>query len=309
MKYKLFFDKKNWVKLTYLYWNNSQNHKYESAFNQSDKNALIYGFYHIYCLIDGWEELVKEQISHIVDSGLYERIQKLYCGVLINNNELARFKEIISSYDKIEIMYQSEDGSLFEFKTLYELRRKAEELPPFVGFYFHTKGISWIHTNPKIYNVCNTWRKMNEYFLFDRYRLAIHTLNSKGYDVYGTNYTQIYNDKYRNLGLNFFWFKSDYVKSLPYLEIEDRSSRFLSEAWICSRTHNVYSPFWFTGNDRNVAIPEVLYKTASFLERMKVAIPLYFTRFKWYVYNFTGKYSGKNPLVEKVYNKPKNDSL
>ena len=301
MNYRLLFDKKNWLKLIYLYWNNSNNLQYEQSYNQSDSEVPVIGFYHVFCMIDGWEDLVSEQLLHIVNSGLYDRIQILYCGVLIQENNKEKFKAFALKYDKIRVMYYSDDASLFEFRSLYELRKIVQESSSFVGFYFHTKGISWIHTNPKVYSVCMSWRRMNEFFLFDKYRLAINVINTLKYDVYGTNYTKIYNDKYRNLGLNFFWFRSDYVKTLPYLDIDNRSFRFLSEAWICSGTHNVYSPFRFTGNDRNVAIPEVLYKPASFVERMKVAFPLYFTRYKWYIYNFIGKYTSKNPLVEKAY--------
>ena len=242
---------------------------------------------------------MEAQLQHVVSSGLYDRLDKLFCGVLIKESEKQKIDKFKEKYDKMEFMYFSEDGSLFEFQTLSEMQKKTNELPNFVGFYFHTKGISWIHTNSRVYNVCMTWREMNEYFLFDRYRLAIHAINGLDYDVYGTNYTKIYNDKYRNIGLNFFWFSSRYVNKLKELDVSNRSFRFLSEAWICSETHNVYCPFRFTGNDRNVAVPKELYQTVPFYKRFMISSVMYFSRYKWYIYNFLGiRYTIKNPVAE-----------
>ena len=101
---------------------------------------------------------------------------------------------------------------------------------------------------------------MAEYFMFDRYKIAIHTLSTKGRgkDVYGTNYQKIFNDQFRIIGGNFFWFRSEYVKSLYRLKI-NRQDRNEAEKWILTNTHNVYCPFYFSGNTRNDAIPQELY--------------------------------------------------
>lgn len=306
MKLSLLFDKKNWVKLLYLYWNNSSNAKVEAKYNSVKKHKPIYGFYHIFCMMAGWEQLVAEQLSHMKESGLYDKIEKLYCGILIKDEDVPKFKELFSDYTKIEFLYTSSQGDLFEFQTLIEMWKKTNELGSFIGFYFHTKGISWLTTNPAVYSVCSSWRLMNEYFLFDKYKMAISSLLNENYDVYGTNYTKIHNDKYRNLGLNFFWFKSDYVKTLKPLTLEDRSFRFSSEAWVLSQTHNVYCPFRFTGNDRNVAIPEKLYKSCSFWTKFKLGFVLYFTRYEWYIKNFLGlKFANKNMVVEQACQKMK----
>ena len=111
MNYRLLFDKKNWLKLIYLYWNNSNNLKYEQSYNQSDSETPVIGFYHVFCMIDGWEDLVSEQLLHIVNSGLYNRIQTLYCGVLIQENNKDKFEAFVLKYDKIifdKIMYYTQ---------------------------------------------------------------------------------------------------------------------------------------------------------------------------------------------------------
>lgn len=92
------------------------------------------------------------------------------------------------------------------------MQKKSYE-ETFFGFYFHTKGITWLNTDPKIYSVGNSWRLMNEYFLFDKWKLAVETLQ-QGANLYGTNYQKIFNDKFRLIGMNFFWFKSDYVANV-----------------------------------------------------------------------------------------------
>lgn len=153
----------------------------------------------------------------------------------------------------------------------------------FIGFYFHTKGISWIN-KPKVYNVGNSWRLMAEYFMFDRYKIALHALSmEERKDVYGTNYQEIFNDQFRIIGGNFFWFRSEYVKSLYRLRI-NRRDRNESEKWILTNTHNVYCPFYFSGNTRNDAIPQELYMpNANKLIRYYKASIIYFSRFTYLI--------------------------
>lgn len=279
MNLKFLTDKKNWEKLLFVYRNNKNNAKIEAAYGGIDENIKVYGFYHAYCMCDRWQELVSEQLRHIQHSGLYERLDKLYIGALIKEDDLYILHSIINDYKKIEILYTNCDGSVLEFPTLIELQKKAQH-ECFYGFYFHTKGITWLSKNPKIYQNLSSWRQMNEYFLFDRWKLAMHSL-TVGFDVYGTNYHKIWNDKYRLVGSNFFWFKSEYVARLAKLYIA-KDCRNLSEMWICSRTHNVYCPFEFSGNSRNCAIPTEFYTDGGGTRKALLALKIYFVRFMFW---------------------------
>lgn len=282
MYLRLLLDKKNWEKLFFVYRHNKENNRMEAAYNKIDAAQKVYGFYHAYCMCDKWEILVEEQIAHIKKSGLYDRLDKLFMGVLIKKDEIPLLQKCINKYSKIEVLYTNEDRTLFEYPTLIKMQEKCQE-ENFIGFYFHTKGISWIN-KPEVYNVSNSWRLMAEYFMFDRYKIAIHTLSTGGgEDVYGTNYQKIFNDQFRIIGGNFFWFRSEYVKSLYRLKI-NRQDRNESEKWILTNTHNVYCPFYFSGNTRNDAIPQELYMpNANKLIRYYKASIIYFSRFTYLI--------------------------
>ena len=278
MNLYLLFDKKNWKKLLFVSKINKNNDNFEKQYikSKNDQDVNIYGFYHAYCMVDNWEKLVFEQVNHIQESGLYSRITKLYCGALIKKGDIETLKKL--GGNKFEILFTSEDRTLFEFPTLIEMQKRCLQ-ETFLGFYFHTKGISWIKT-PQVYNVGNTWRLMNEFFIFDKYKLAIHSLN-EGFDIYGTNYQEIFNDQFRIIGGNFFWFRSDYVKNIPELKVH-KENRNLSETWICSNTHNVYDPFSFSGNTRYDSIPSELYiQSGSKAKRIFLSIKIYFSRFNY----------------------------
>ena len=295
MNLKYLLDKKNWEKLLFVYRYNKQNDLMEKKYIH-DTSVKIVGFYHAYCMCPGWESLVEEQLSHLLSSGLYERINCLYIGALIQDSEMAVLKKIIEKFEKIQLLYVSDDASLFEFKSLIGLKEKCDS-DDFLGFYFHTKGVSWPKFS-KIYRVGTSWRQMNEFFIFDRWKLAVACL-LQGFDLYGTNYQKIFNDKYRLLGMNFFWFKSDYVKKLSKLYVA-RDCRNLSEVWICSKTHNVYCPFEFSGNSRNSEIPKEFYiRTASPIMKMVKTFVIYFSRFVFWIKFLFGKNNQVNPNVKK----------
>lgn len=294
MNLRLLLDRKNWEKLFFVYRHNKNNSKMEMAYNHYDASIKVYGFYHAYCLCNSWEELFVEQLEHLISSGLYDRMDKLYIGVLITKNNIRKLDKLVQAYNKLEILYTSEDGTLFEFQTLIEMQKKTMT-DKFFGFYFHTKGVTWLNVDNKIYSVGNSWRKMNEYFLFDRWKLAFSALKC-GYDLYGTNYQKIFNDKYRLLGMNFFWFRSDYVSRLAKLYVE-KNCRNLSEVWICSRSWNVYCPFEFSGNSRNSYVPEEFYIGGGGNRKWLLVLKIYFTRFDFWIKYLRGNNNQINPKV------------
>lgn len=285
MNLRLLLDKKNWKKLLFVYRHNKNNESMESSYNENDAAQKVYGFYHAYCMCNHWEMLVKEQLEHIKSSGLYDRMDKLYMGVLIEERSIPLLRSIIKKAGKIEVLYTGCDRTLFEFPTLIKMQEKCKE-EDFIGFYFHTKGISWFN-KPEVYNIGNSWRIMAEYFMFDRYKMAIHALYG-GYDVYGTNYQEIFNDEFRIIGGNFFWFRSEYVKNLYTLKT-NRYDRNESEKWILTNTHNVYCPFFFSGNTRNDAIPYELYMPINnkFVRYYKASF-IYFSRFSFLIRRLLG---------------------
>ena len=94
MNLRLLLDKKNWEKLFFVYRLNKENNKMEAAYHKIDAAQKLYGFYHAYCMCDKWEILVEEQIAHIKKSGLYDRLDKLFMGVLIKKMRFLYYKNV-----------------------------------------------------------------------------------------------------------------------------------------------------------------------------------------------------------------------
>ncbi|WP_308392962.1 hypothetical protein [Prevotella sp.] len=132
---------------------------------------------------------------------------------------------------------------------------------------------------------------MNEYFLFERWKLAVAALQ-QGADLYGTNYQKIFDDKYRLLGMNFFWFRSDYVAKLAKLYVA-KDCRNLSEVRIYSKTHNVYCPFEFSGNSRNTAIAHEFYDREFSIKKEYLTINVYFAKFSFW-FKYLAGYNNQN---------------
>lgn len=296
MRYRYLFEKKNIRKLLYVCRHNKKNKAVEEAYEAVGKDVKVFGFYHAYCLCEGWRELVSEQFEHLRTSGLYDRMEMIYCTVICNKAQLLEFQTIGGS--KCKIVFSSEDPSFFEFPALIAIQKKASvSKEDFLGFYFHTKGASLMSV-PKVYAVDRTWRKMNEYFLLDRWRLAVAAL-LQGYDVYGTNYEEVYGDKFRLIGINFFWFRSAYVKTLRPLGV-NHQYRSATEIWILYRTHNVYCPYYFTGNHRYDPIPEELYMPcSSSFRKYRIMFKSYFSRFVYiFLVLFKRANKVKNPYLK-----------
>lgn len=167
-----------------------------------------------------------------------------------------------------------------------------------MGFYFHTKGATWI-SRPSTFKIGETWRCMAEYFMFDRWKLAVSSILN-GYSVYGTNYQECLHDAFRLIGGNFWWFDSEYVKSLPTLKI-NHEYRSETETWILSKTHNAYCPFEFTGNTKNDPIPKILYLPCqNKIKRRMAQFVCYFSRFRYLIRRFANeKVNPRNPLLKK----------
>lgn len=294
---KFYLDKHYINKFLFVSRHNKKNSLIESQYETIGKSVKIYGFYHAFCLCDGWERLVKDQFDHLRRSGLYDRMERIYCSFIGNERNVLMFKQIGGG--KCEVVYKSEDPTVFEFPTLIYLSEfTKQQTEPFVGFYFHTKGASWV-SKPEIFLIGETWRQMAEYFMFDRWRLAVSALLN-GYSVYGTNYQECRNDAFRLIGGNFWWFDSEYVKQLYTLKI-NHEYRSESETWILSGTHNAYCPFEFTGNTKNDKVPSALYMpNHSRTERIKATVVSYFSRFK-YIFRklISSKAAPRNPLLKK----------
>ena len=182
-------------------------------------------FYHV-LMINEWESIVKEQLSLIVRSGLYDELDSIYIGAL--GTGIDRLRELIEPYDKISIVRYSDNVNLYEFWTLKIAWYESQKDKPFFGLYFHTKGVSWPgHPGGKY------WRDYMNHYNIKQYKEAIKMLR-KGYDTCGVKLLgkkdpPVHKVHYSG---NFFWFKSSYVARIEDPCLCNQSDRFQAEFWI-----------------------------------------------------------------------------
>lgn len=199
----------------------------------------IIAFYHI-LLINHWVEIVTEQMKCMVNSGLYDAVDKIYVGCLGRNYEYDKLKMLMSDFPKVEIVYHSQHVKEFEFATLKILKLNVDNSEPFYGLYFHTKSVSW----PKnklawAYEGGRYWLSYMNYYCLTKWKDCIQKLD-EGHDTCGVKL--IGSDKspaYRlHYSGNFGFFKSEYAKKLPQIESLNLSDRFQAEFWLCSAGAN-----------------------------------------------------------------------
>ncbi len=250
---------------------NSQNALYDTP-AQISPDTKIYGMYHIYCA-NSWKELFQDQINSLEESSLLEKTSKLFISVIINNDEDVTYIKSFDKHGKFQIINVAKDASKFEFPALEYIKTLSTQEEFFV-YYFHTKGVSInsqsyknytkYHTKlPQLVKNSNYWRKMMEYWNFNKYNLAINTLKS-GYDTYGVyirNYT-----KYAYYGGNFWWAKSSFIAGHTHtLTEEEKKSRFAAETWLLSQANKPYCAFYCITGLYSCPMYESIYESENHL--------------------------------------------
>lgn len=211
-----------------------------------DKPILV--FSHNY--IDyNWHEIVEEQLSKLVRSGLYDSATEIYYGAYANDNfQLYKFINVVKFWDlknKIRIViHPFNDG---EKQTMILLQETIKSYPDAYVLYYHTKGITSELNNgnqPNFsYKNVESWRHAMEYFNIECWEDCLDNLSPDPINVAGIFYVgdSGYPHKYFFSG-NFWWAKTTYLSGLP--DMKERDNRMGCELWIGENPHfwkNLYS--------------------------------------------------------------------
>lgn len=193
----------------------------------------IIGYSHNW-LVNHFEEIVTEQLQRLVNSGLYDATEVIYCGVIGSNENYDKFRELIKPYPKIKVAEYSTTPELFEFQTMDIIKSHADESKEdYYLWYIHTKGVSFArnHPNKKAYGGGTYWRRHMEKYTIDLWRDNVVELD-KGYETCGTQMRV--RDFPRHYSGSFWWARSEYIKILRPIQTLDLSDRIQSEFWIGS---------------------------------------------------------------------------
>ena len=183
----------------------------------------IYIFYHI-CAIDDYENIIKEQFNLIKNSGLLDKVEKIYYGLLGNIQNI----DHIVKHNKLEKLYNSFNIELFEIPTINKLYNFSKNNDAYI-LYIHTKGVT-----KKIYNGIHGqkyWRELMNYWNIEKYKKCIELLN-KGFLTVGINLLppfqikqkkNIKNSKYHyHYSGNFWWASTDFLKTKNTISIKKK---------------------------------------------------------------------------------------
>ncbi len=179
---------------------------------------IIKGFWHIF-MRNNWRSIVREQMSILINSGLYDSCTSISIGCIGSLEQKRILEEEIKRFYVVQIKYHSLNAREYEFPTLHLIEEDNSE---YVGFYFHTKGV----TRPTD-TMQPKERKFLNIMLLENWRNHLFIIDT-GYDISSVNYLTVPN----RFSGNYFWFHRERLNRLPQLSTIDHSDRFNAEKWI-----------------------------------------------------------------------------
>jgi hypothetical protein len=187
---------------------------------------MIQGFYHV-CMINDYRAIVQEQWNQIKDSGLLDAVDKIHVGCLGPKSDFNKVVDLIYC-DKVAFYHDISTG-LYEFFTLKILEYQSS-ISDFNGFYIHTKAVTWPNHEGGKY-----WRDYMNYYNIIKWRDCLDHLQ-RGYETCGVKLQSVRDApafKMHYSG-NFFWFKSQYARTLTPISQLNLTNRLDAEMWIGS---------------------------------------------------------------------------
>jgi len=175
-------------------------------------------------MLNGWRDIVREQLRVLKTSGLYDECDGIYIGAL--GEGIRELEQMVADYDKITIVRYSSNVKNYEFWTL-KIAWYYSQSENFYGVYIHTKGVSFQdHPGGKY------WRDYMMHYNVREWMECRKQLR-KGYDTCGVKLLDKSNSKWNtHYSGNFFWFKSSYAKRLNDPDTCNKTDRFQAEFWI-----------------------------------------------------------------------------
>jgi len=174
-------------------------------------NGNVYIFYHIYCN-HNTVSVVSSQCMRIIFSGLYEKLNTVYCFLTGHEKEIAAVENLLSTFgDKFKVAAKGPGDTSYERFTLHKIHEHVQDTDKFL--YIHSKGVSDInHFSKKEAKKDHIywWRTWMEYFLIGKFQHCLDQLNT--HDIVGINYSEDHIGPH--FSGNFWWSTGRYYKKL-----------------------------------------------------------------------------------------------
>jgi hypothetical protein len=193
-----------------------------------------YIYIHV-CCIHHWREILADFLCKIKESGLYEKVSEIRCGLLGQESDA---DEDVFLDPKIRILFVSGDIRAFEFPTINKIHEDAQT-EDFNVLYLHTKGVT------RGDNTCvKDWVNYMCYFNIYRHETCLELLeehDSVGVNLQVSHTGHVYPLHYSG---NFWWSKSAFLRRLNRCEYKEYNS---SEFWLTERQLGSHVSLWNSG--------------------------------------------------------------
>jgi len=169
-----------------------------------DHRPFIYGVYFA-CCYGNYINVMKEQLTILIESGLYKKTKQLYIFMcLLNNDNQDQVLELLKHYDtETKITLVATSRNLYEKFAINNYKNYINDASKYYLYYFHTKAVS--RSEPLFTNV----RQTLNYYTLTQFEININLLNY--YDAVGcslSTYPKVH------FSGNFWWARSDYLNKL-----------------------------------------------------------------------------------------------
>lgn len=195
--------------------------KYISPVRVKDRYTV--GFYHV-SMMNHWREVVREQMNLIVQSGLHNKVNRIYIGAVGSKEMLRELVDMIKG-TKFVVAAYSDNLQAYEYPTINLVKQYSKTHENYDCFYIHTKGVS----QPAHREGGDYWRQFMNYFNLEKWRDCKDGLLENELAGCGWRDESIFNRHYSG---NFWWARGEYIKSLPDIDTLNQEDRFQAEFWI-----------------------------------------------------------------------------
>ena len=184
---------------------------------------MIVVAYHGYLYGDHYKEVLTDQFNNLILSGLYEKADKIYIGLVDKVNGSDWVKDYWKEKSKVEIIVYTVNNELAD--TMKWVRDYSFKNPKDYILFFHSKGVSHFDFPT------DDWRKYMEYFTVERWQDCVDKLN-EGYDACGVmwNSKTVYGD-FPHFSGAFWWAKCSYINTLDHVYLT-MNWKYGREMWI-----------------------------------------------------------------------------
>ena len=212
-------------------------------------------FYHI-CAMNHWESVLRDQVSKLVFSGLYDVVETIHC--FCTGPEARRAALVVKTFGKkfcVEVC-DAEDTS-GERITLMNIHRFVS--PQDKVLYFHTKGVTKLPPSENVFY----WNFYMEYHLIKNFARCLQVLEEA--DVVGLDF---YARSLPHFSGNFWWARGDHLLKLSDFTAQQGDKYAYTETWV-SGGHDGLTPrlaqLAHSGNDHYT----VAYHPSTYVDTPK----------------------------------------